>query len=105
MNEIIIAMPSAGGGIIREILQKCKGLPCQVRTVPGIYEVIDGRVKVSELRQVDVTDLLRRDPVQLDMARIGEFLRGKRVLVTGAGGSIGSELCRQIARAHPERLL
>jgi FlaA1/EpsC-like NDP-sugar epimerase len=105
VNEIIIALPSAGGGVIREIVQKCKGLSCQVRTVPGIYEVIDGRVKVSELRQVDVTDLLRRDPVQLDMAGLGAFLQGKRVLVTGAGGSIGSELCRQIARAHPERLL
>ena len=105
VNEIIIALPSAGGGVIREIVQKCKGLPCQVRTVPGIYEVIDGRVKVSELRQVDVTDLLRREPVQLDMVGIGAFLHGKRVLVTGAGGSIGSELCRQIARAQPERLL
>ena len=105
VNEIIIAMPSAGGGVIREILQKCKGLPCEVRTVPGIYEVIDGRVKLSELRQIDVTDLLRREPVQLDMEGIGAFLRGKRVLVTGAGGSIGSELCRQIARSHPEHLL
>ena len=105
VNEIIIAMPSAGGGVIRKIVQKCKGLPCQVRTVPGIYEVIDGRVKISELRQVDVTDLLRREPVQLDLVGIGAFLRGKRVLVTGAGGSIGAELCRQIARTQPERLL
>ena len=105
VNEIIIALPSAGGAVVREILNECKGARCKVQTVPGIYEVLDGRVSVSELRNIDVEDLLRREPVRLDLDKIAGYLEGKRVLVTGAGGSIGSELCRQIVQMKPAQLL
>lgn len=104
IDEIIIAMPSAGGSIIREIVHECKDIKCQVKILPGIYEIIDGNVSVQQLRNVDVEDLLGRDPVKLDLEEIAGFLKGKRVLVTGAGGSIGSELCRQIAKMSPSVL-
>ena len=68
-----------------------------VKTLPGVYDLIDGRVSISHLREVQVEDLLGRDPVQLDLDSIAAYLEGKEVLVTGAGGSIGSELCRQVA--------
>ena len=75
------------------------------RTIPPVTEVIEGRVEVSRIRKVDIADLLGREPVQLDTDRIGRQLRGKRVLVTGAGGSIGAEMCRQIAAFGPDRLI
>lgn len=105
VNEIIIAMPSVGGRIIREIVNECKKTSCSVKIAPGIYEVIDGKVSLQQLRNVDVEDLLRRDSVQLDIEQIACYLTGKRVLVTGAGGSIGSELCRQISKMSPEKLI
>lgn len=105
VDEIIIAMPSSGGNIVREILKECKATPCTVKTLPGMYEIIDGKVTVQQLRDVDLEDLLRRDPVQLDLSKIAGYISGKRVLVTGAGGSIGSELCRQIAKLSPGELL
>jgi FlaA1/EpsC-like NDP-sugar epimerase len=105
INEIIIAMPSVSGNIVREILKKCKNMHCSVKTVPGLYELIDGKVTVQQLRNIDLEDLLRRDPVQLDLDKIASYLTGKCVLVTGAGGSIGSELCRQIAKTSPKSLL
>jgi FlaA1/EpsC-like NDP-sugar epimerase len=101
VNEIIIAMPSVTGEAIRDIVLKCKSTGCRLKTLPGIYELIDGKVTVQQLRNVEITDLLRRDPVKLDLEGIGIYLTGKRVLVTGAGGSIGSELCRQIAKMSP----
>lgn len=104
VDEIIIAMPSAGGCIVREILSECKNTDCVVKTLPGIYEMIDGKVTVQQLRDIDVEDLLKRDPVRLDLGQIARYINGKRVLVTGAGGSIGSELCRQIAKLSPSRL-
>lgn len=104
IDEIIIAMPSVGGSVIREIVNECKKSKCQVKILPGIYEIIDGNVSVQQLRNVDVEDLLGRDSVQLDLEKIAGYLKGKKVLVTGAGGSIGSELCRQISRMSPSAL-
>ncbi len=105
VDEVIIAIPSAPGHIIRLVNDACrqKGIPS--RTMPGIYELIGGKVSVNRLREVDITDLLRREPVKIDDRLIGEILGGKRVLVTGAGGSIGREICRQAARWSPAELV
>jgi FlaA1/EpsC-like NDP-sugar epimerase len=105
IEEIIIAIPSAPGALVRMVNDICrlKGIPS--RTMPGIYELIGGKVNVSRLREVDITDLLRREPVRVNDEAVGAALEGKRVLVTGAGGSIGRELCRQIARRNPAELV
>jgi FlaA1/EpsC-like NDP-sugar epimerase len=105
VDEVIIAIPSAPGNIIRLVNDACrqKGIPS--RTMPGIYELLNGKVSVNRLREVDITDLLRREPVRVNDEKVGRALEGKRVLVTGAGGSIGSELCRQIARRNPAELV
>jgi FlaA1/EpsC-like NDP-sugar epimerase len=98
---ILIAIPSANGAEMSRILAFCRGAGVACKTVPGLAEVIEGRGLVRQIREVDVEDLLGRQPVRLEEDRIRESLRGKMVLVTGAGGSIGSELCRQIARYQP----
>jgi len=105
ISEVIIAIPSAPGRLVRMVNDICrhKGIPS--RTMPGIYELIGGKVNVSRLREVDITDLLRREPVRVNDEAVGAALEGKRVLVTGAGGSIGRELCRQIARRNPSELV
>src|SRR6266498_3571802 len=105
IEEVIVAIPSAPGQLVRMINDVCrrKGIPS--RTVPGIYELIGGKVSINRLREVDITDLLRRKPVRVNDEAVGATLVGKRVLVTGAGGSIGSELCRQIARRSPSELV
>ena len=103
--EVIIAMPTAPGVAIREILTICSEVGIPARTIPGLYDILSGQVSVSQLRNVDIEDLLRRDPVQTDVTAVGEMLRGCRVMVTGAGGSIGSELCRQISRCRPDSLI
>jgi len=105
VTEIIIALPSTDGRILREIVLECKKTKCKVKTIPGIYEWIDGKVTLQQLRNIDLEDLLRRDSVQLDVEQITGYLTGKRVLITGAGGSIGSELCRQIAEMSPSSLI
>ncbi|MCE5286210.1 MAG: polysaccharide biosynthesis protein [Pelosinus sp.] len=105
IQEVIIAMPSADSSVIRDIILSCKSKKCSVRTIPGIYELLDGIKPMQQLREVDLEDLLRRDPINLDLKQIAHYLKGKRVLVTGAGGSIGSELCRQIAKMSPDLLL
>jgi len=105
IQEIIIAMPSVTGEAMRDILHECKTTGCEVKTLPGIHGLIDGKVTVQQLRNVDITDLLRRETVKLDLAEIAGYLAGKRVLVTGAGGSIGSELCRQVARMSPSSIV
>lgn len=104
-HQVIIAMPTAPGKMIRELTQVCRAIPIPVRTVPGMYEILDGSVTVNQLRSVEISDLLRRDPIHIEMTRVVHLLRGKRVMVTGAGGSIGSELCRQIARCNPASLI
>jgi FlaA1/EpsC-like NDP-sugar epimerase len=105
VDEVIIAIPSAPGKVVRQVSDACrqKGIP--FRTMPGIYELLGGKVSVSRLREVDITDLLRREPARIHEEWIGQALNGKRVLVTGAGGSIGRELCRQISRWNPVELV
>ncbi len=105
VGEIIIAMPSVPGSVVREIVRACEGPGIRVKTLPGMYELIDGKVDVSRIRDVQIEDLLRREEVKVDLEKIGGYLSGRRVLVTGAGGSIGQELCRQIARFRPESLV
>ncbi len=105
IDQVIIAMPSATGKTIREIVDICEEAGVRARIVPGIYELLGGGVKLSQLRDVQIEDLLRREPVQTDTAQVQALLYGKRVLVTGAGGSIGSELCRQILRCRPASLI
>jgi FlaA1/EpsC-like NDP-sugar epimerase len=105
VDEVIIAMPSAPGSIIREIVGICNNKGVRLKTLPGVYELIDGKVRVDQIRDVQVEDLLGREPVQLDLNEMAGFIEDKVVLVTGAGGSIGSELCRQIARFTPSRLI
>ncbi len=105
IDQIIIAMPTAAGRDIREIVQICEKAGVKPRTIPGLYELIDGTVKLTQLREVRIEDLLRRDPIRTDTAAVAELLRDKRVLVTGGGGSIGSELCRQILRCRPAELI
>lgn len=105
IDEIIIAMPSASGKVIREIVDICKKTGAGLKTIPGVYDLIDGKISVSQIREVQLEDLLGREPVQLDMDGIAAYLQGKVIMVTGAGGSIGSELCRQIACFQPETLV
>jgi FlaA1/EpsC-like NDP-sugar epimerase len=104
VDEVIIAIPSTGGKVVRMVTDVCrlKGVP--FRTMPGLFELIGGKVSVNRLREVDITDLLRREPAAIQDELVGSALTGKRVLVTGAGGSIGRELCRQIARWGPSAM-
>lgn len=103
--QVVIAIPSAPPAEIRRIVDICRTAEVETRILPGLFELIDGRVSVSQLREVSLEDLLGREPVDLDSSSIAEYIEGKRVLVTGAGGSIGSELCRQIMRFQPEELI
>jgi len=105
VDEVIIAIPSAPGNIIRLVNDECRKKNIPSRTMPGIYELLGGKVSVNRLREVDITDLLRRDHVRVNDEKVGQALEGKRVLVTGAGGSIGRELSRQIARRAPAELV
>ncbi|MEZ4617163.1 MAG: polysaccharide biosynthesis protein [Caldilineaceae bacterium] len=105
IERVIIAMPSAGGQVIRELVNICQQAQVAIQTMPGVDELLSGVVSVSRLRNVQIEDLLRRAPVQTDIAAVKGLLHGKRVLVTGGGGSIGSELCRQILRCQPAELI
>lgn len=105
IDEIIIAMPSAPAATIKEIITICKETSCDLKRVPGIYQLVNGEVSVSKLRNVDVNDLLGRDPIQVDLDSIMDYVSNKVIMVTGGGGSIGSELCRQIAAHRPKRLV
>lgn len=105
VDEVIIAIPSAPGSIIRLVNDACRQKGISSRTMPGMYELIGGKVSVNRLREVDIIDLLRREPVTIDDRLVGSILGGKRVLVTGAGGSIGREICRQVARWFPAELV
>ena len=105
IDEVIFAIPSAPGKMVRQVADSCRQANIPFRTMPGIYELLGGKINVSRLRNVDITDLLRRQPARTNEALLGASLKGKRVLVTGAGGSIGSELCRQISRWQPEELI
>lgn len=105
VDEVIIAMPSAPGKDIKEIYNLSVQSNVKVMIVPGVYELINGNVNLSQIREVKVEDLLGREQVKLDIKKIARDVEGRTILVTGAGGSIGSELCRQIARFNPWRLL
>jgi len=105
VDEVIIAIPSAAGKIVRKVTEVCRRKGVAFRTMPGLYELLGGDVSVRRLREVDIFDLLRREPVRMDTEALGESLENRVVMVTGAGGSIGSELCRQIARLSPAKLL
>ncbi|MEH2269478.1 MAG: nucleoside-diphosphate sugar epimerase/dehydratase, partial [Nostoc sp.] len=105
IHKVIIAMPTVTGGVIREILDICKATGTQTSTLPGIHEILNGRVRVDSIRDVRIEDLLRREPVQIDFEQVSQFLKGKTVLITGSGGSIGSELCRQIFKCNPAEII
>lgn len=105
VTDMVIAMPSASGRVVRELVEAGRRLGLQVKTVPGMYEIVSGSVSVSQIRDVQIEDLLGREEVKLDLDAIAAFLTHEVVLVTGAGGSIGSELCRQVARFQPQQLL
>jgi FlaA1/EpsC-like NDP-sugar epimerase len=105
VDEVIIAIPSAGGKVIRLVADSCRQRGIPFRTMPGIYELIGGKVNVSRLREVDIADLLRRPPSNVKSELVGSVISDKLVLVTGAGGSIGREMCRQIARWSPSGLI
>lgn len=105
VNRIIYAIPTVHGEDRKEILNICKDTGCRLQTVPGVYQLVNGEVSVSKLRNVEITDLLGRAQVQVNMDEIFSSIKGKTLLVTGGGGSIGSELCRQIAAAEPKQLI
>ncbi len=105
IDEIIIAIPSANRATMKALVEICKETSCKLRTLPGIYQLVNGEVNVSKLRDVDVEDLLGRDPIKVDLDSILNYVKDKVVMVTGGGGSIGSELCRQIAGHQPSRLI
>ena len=105
IDEIIIAIPSANRATMKALVEICKETSCKLRTLPGIYQLVNGEVNVSKLRDVDVEDLLGRDPIKVDLESILNYVKDKTVMVTGGGGSIGSELCRQIAGHRPRRLI
>ncbi len=105
IQQVIIAMPTAPGQIIRQVVSLCETARVPAKILPGVYELLAGDVNVNRLREVEIGDLLRRDSVQVDSAQVARLLSGKRILVTGAGGSIGSELCRQIVACNPAHLV
>ena len=105
VDEIFIAIPSASKKVISEILDICKETECKLRSLPGMYQLVNGEVNVSQLREVEVEDLLGREPIRVDLDSILGYVSGKVVMVTGGGGSIGSELCRQIAQHNPKQLI
>ena len=105
VDEIILAIPSASARTTRQILEICNQTTCKLKILPGMYQLITEDVSVSKLRDVSIEDLLGRDPIQVDLESVRGYVEGKCVMVTGGGGSIGSELCRQIARYNPKRLI
>lgn len=105
IDEIIIAIPSANSKDIKDIVGECKKTKVKTKILPGLYELIDGQVSVSKIRDVEIEDLLGREEVHLNMDEICQYIKDKKVLITGGGGSIGSELCRQVARFKPKELI
>jgi FlaA1/EpsC-like NDP-sugar epimerase len=105
VDEVILAIPSTTLQIQKEILNLCKLTKCKLKTVPGIYEILDEKVSINKIRDVDIEDLLGREPIKLDIKNISKYINNKVVLVTGGGGSIGSELCRQIVKFEPKQLI
>ena len=105
INQIFFAIPSASAEDKRDILNICKETGCELKILPGIYQLVTGEIALSKMRKVSIEDLLGREPIKVDMNEIFQYLKGKVILVTGGGGSIGSELCRQIAGHNPKQLI
>ncbi len=105
IEEIYVAMPSAPGSETKKILEICRETDCELRILPGIYQLLNGDVSVSKLRRVEIEDLLGREPIRVNLSQIMGYVSNKVILVTGGGGSIGSELCRQIASHNPKQLI
>lgn len=105
VDEIVIAIPSASGKDLRHIVELCQATEVKFKTLPGVGQLIDGKISIQQVKDVELEDLLGRASVKLDLSRIEACLKGKRVLVTGAGGSIGSEICRQVARFQPKKIV
>ena len=105
INKIIYAIPASDGETRKEILSICSTTGCKIQVVPGMYQLVSGEISVSKLRNVELQDLLGRDPIQVNLDEIYRYIAGKVVMVTGGGGSIGSELCRQIAKSNPRQLI
>jgi FlaA1/EpsC-like NDP-sugar epimerase len=105
IDEIIIAIPTADRQEIKIIVEKCKHTRCTLKTLPGVYELIDGTVSIKKIRDVEIEDLLGREPVKIDNQEISDYIRNRVVVVTGGGGSIGSELCRQLAKFEVKKLI
>lgn len=103
--KIIYAIPSGSAKVRKEILQICSTTKCEVQTIPGMYQLINEDVSVSKLKKVEIQDLLGREPIRINIDEIRKYISGKVIMVTGGGGSIGSELCRQIAKSNPKQLL
>lgn len=105
IDRIIYAIPSSDAKTKRDILQICSTTKCEVQTIPGMYQLINEDVSVSKLKKVEIQDLLGREPIRINIDEIRKYISGKVIMVTGGGGSIGSELCRQIAKSNPKQLL
>ena len=105
IQEVIICIPTVSREVIRDVFFQCQEMGVKCNTLPGIYQIIDGTVGVELIKEVGVEDILGREPVRVDLKRIAGYIAGKSVLVTGAGGSIGSELCRQLSRLQPSSLI
>lgn len=105
VEEIVIAMPSVSHAVRKEIIEICQQTSCKIKVLPGIYQLANGEISIKQIRDVEIEDLLGRDPIHVDLTGIKEYIMGRVVLVTGGGGSIGSELCRQIAGYEPKTLI
>lgn len=105
INKIIISMPSVSGNQMKEIVNICQGTGIKTSTLPGLQEMINDQIKVHSIRDIKIEDLLRREPIEIDIDKVSQFLENKTVLITGSGGSIGSELCRQILQCQPKNII
>jgi FlaA1/EpsC-like NDP-sugar epimerase/EAL domain-containing protein (putative c-di-GMP-specific phosphodiesterase class I) len=105
IRQVVIAMPTASGRVIRDIVDICQAIGIKATTMPGMNEILSNSIKPNSVRDVNIEDLLRREPIQTDAEKVFELIEGKKVLITGAGGSIGSELCRQIFRCRPSAMI
>lgn len=105
VDQLIIAMPSVGGAVVRAVVEEARRLRLRTRIVPGLNQMIEGQVRVEQIRDIQIEDLLQREPARIDLGEIASYLTGRRVWVTGAGGTIGSEIARHVARFNPAELV